>query len=189
MRDDALAPLEIDFLYLDDTTCGRCRGTGAALDRAVAAAAPALAAMGLTPAVTRRHVRSAEEAAALGFVASPSVRVDGRDIQPDIALSPCRECGDLCGCPGEVDCRVWRWRGTESTEAPVDLLIAAILAAALDRSGGAPTLGDAAIAPDGGAAVQRFFDAAPASAPIVDAPAATESDCGCAPACCGGAAA
>ncbi|NBB82679.1 MAG: DUF2703 domain-containing protein, partial [Alphaproteobacteria bacterium] len=40
MRDDALAPLEIDFLYLDDTTCGRCRGTGAALDRAVAAAAP-----------------------------------------------------------------------------------------------------------------------------------------------------
>ena len=162
MTSHPLVPLPVTYLYLDDQACARCSESGAVLEAAAEAVAPALAALGLAPEIRRRHVRSAAEAEALGFFASPTIRVAGRDIQPDALLSPCRECGELCGCVGGVDCRAWRWRGAEWTTVPLDLVVGALLAAGLEEVG----LGAAGLAadgpgatrsPDGGAGVARFL--------------------------------
>ena len=59
------------------------------------------------------------------FVASPTIRVNGRDIQMDVRESRCDSCGDLCG--ENVDCRVWVYKGKEYTVPPKALLMESIL--------------------------------------------------------------
>lgn len=130
------APFAIDFLFLDRETCTRCKGTEVALDKALALTRPALEALGFVATVRKVHVQSREVAEAENFVVSPTIRVNGADIHPEILLSSCSECGDLCGCDDGVDCRVWRYQGEEFTEPPVGLLVAAILAAAVGAGAG-----------------------------------------------------
>lgn len=124
-------PLRVEFLFLDRTVCAPCVATGDALDAALAAAAPALAALDV--AVERRdvHVTSAADAERHDFRLSPTVRVDGRDLQPEAPRDRCVSCGALCGCPDGVDCRLWHWRGELHTAPPVGLLVDALLRAAL----------------------------------------------------------
>ena len=68
----------------------------------------ALAEAGLDPdSIERVHVGSEEEAERLGFVGSPTIRIDGKDIQP----------------PGDLDavglaCRVYRLRDGRSSPTP-----------------------------------------------------------------------
>lgn len=71
------------------------------------------------------HVQSAEQALALGFVSSPTIRINSRDIQLEVKESLCPSCGDLCG--GDVDCRVWVYQGKEYAVPPKGLIIEAIL--------------------------------------------------------------
>lgn len=123
--------LKIEFLFLDRETCGRCGGTAANLDAAVAQVGPVLAPLGVTLEVEKIHVTSETMARECGFVSSPTVRINGHDIQPQVRQSACDDCTDL-GASGEtVDCRVWAWRGEEFTEAPTELLVEAILQAAV----------------------------------------------------------
>ncbi|WP_394295165.1 DUF2703 domain-containing protein [Haloarcula marismortui] len=60
---------------------------------------------------------------------SPTIRINGRDIQPDYIENTCESCGDLCACDGDVDCRLWRYRGKEHTTAPVGQLVEALVQA------------------------------------------------------------
>lgn len=126
--------LRLDFLYLDLSQCRRCAGTRATLEEALAAVGPALATMGAVAELRETHVTSIAQAQALGFTASPTVRVDGVDVQPEAHLSRCAECGDLCNCSDGVDCREWAWRGARFTTPPAGLLVEAILRAALRGS-------------------------------------------------------
>jgi hypothetical protein len=103
--------IEIEFLYLDLTTCERCVGTSAQLERALA----------------RILVVSAEQARALRFLSSPTIRVNGRDVARELTESTC-EAG-ACSCGGETACRVWRYEGREYNEAPAGLIVDAVLAA------------------------------------------------------------
>jgi hypothetical protein len=89
--------IEVDFLYLDLTTCSRCRGSDAALDEAVEIVRPVLEMMGASIEVRKTLVETEEQARALGFVSSPTIRVNGRDIAGEPIESSC-ECGG-------VDCR------------------------------------------------------------------------------------
>jgi hypothetical protein len=120
--------VEVDLLYLDLTTCSRCRGSGAAFDAAVEITRPVLEAVGASVEVRRTHVESEEQARTLGLATSPTIRVNGRDIAGELIESSCSECGELCGCDGGVDCRVWQYRGERHTEAPTGLIVEAILA-------------------------------------------------------------
>ena len=120
--------VEVDFLYLDLTACSRCRGSDHALDAAVEITRPALESMGAGVEVRKTLVETEEQARALGFVSSPTILVNGRDVASELIESSCSECGELCGCEGEVDCRVWDYRGERHTEAPTGLLVEAILA-------------------------------------------------------------
>ena len=115
--------IEVDFLYLDLTTCSRCRASDAALDAAVEIVRPVLDSVGAGIAVRKTLVETEEQARALGFVSSPTIRVNGRDIAGELTESSCSECGELCGCDGGVDCRVWDYRGERHTEAPTGLIV------------------------------------------------------------------
>jgi hypothetical protein len=114
----------IDFMYIDLTTCDRCLGTEAALDAAVAATAPALEAAGYRVSVSKQLISSREQAEKLGFVSSPTIRVNGHDIA-EVEETHCACCGDICGC--EVDCRVWHFDGKTYDSPPQELIADAIL--------------------------------------------------------------
>jgi Domain of unknown function (DUF2703) len=120
--------IEVDFLYLDLTTCSRCRASDASLRAAVEVVRPVLDAVGASIEVRKTLVQTEEQARALRFVSSPTIHVNGHDIAGELIESSCSECGELCGCGGGVDCRVWQYRGEQHTEAPIGLIVEAILA-------------------------------------------------------------
>lgn len=131
--------IEIELLALDLTTCGRCTGTARNLADAIDTVANVLRETGTGVRVTRHVVTSAEQAEQLRFAASPTIRVDGRDIALEFKQSSCKDCGDLCGCDGGVDCRVWIWNGQEHLEAPKGMLIDALLKAYANGPAGRDT--------------------------------------------------
>ena len=124
---DVRRTVAVDFLYLDLSTCRRCGGTDANLDRALDVLEGVLRTTGTRVELRRVHVRSLEQARELQFVTSPTIRVDGRDISPE-ALET--ECGaDGCGCGPGASCRLWRYAGADHTAAPVGLIVDAVLSA------------------------------------------------------------
>jgi len=115
----------IDFLFLDLSVCTRCQGTDASLDEALAEVSKVLEATGTEVVLNKVNVNTEELAIANKFVSSPTIRVNGYDIQMDVKESLCESCGDLCG--DEVDCRVWVYQGKEYTVPPKAMIIEAIL--------------------------------------------------------------
>ena len=120
----------VDFLFLDRESCARCAGTEDSLEAALDLVAGVLSDLDVGVDLRRVHVDDATAARLTGLEVSPTVRVNGRDVQSAYRASPCESCGDLCGCAGDVDCRVWTYRGEEYDVAPVGLLAEAVLRAA-----------------------------------------------------------
>lgn len=119
--------LSIDFLYLDLTTCTRCRGTDRSLETALGAVGDVLAAAGTEVEVNKIHVATAAQARALGLVSSPTIRVNGRDIALELRESSCGTEACTDGRGEQIACRVWVHDGREHAEAPVALIVDAIL--------------------------------------------------------------
>ena len=107
------------------SVCTRCQGTDNSLDEALSKIAKVLEAAGNEVIVNKVEINSEELAIAYKFVSSPTIRVNGYDIQMDVKESLCESCGDLCG--DEVDCRVWVYQGKEYTIPPKAMIIEAIL--------------------------------------------------------------
>lgn len=128
--------IEVDFLYLDLDTCSRCRESDASLSEAIELVGPVLDSVGADIEVRKTLIESEDRARAMGFVSSPTILVNGRDIAGELMESPCSECGELCGCD-EVDCRVWDYRSEQHTGAPAGLIVEAVLAE-LAPTGAAP---------------------------------------------------
>jgi len=123
--DEKRRNLNIEFMYIDLSVCTRCQGTESNLEKAVAEVAQVLRATGVDVNVKKIHVQSEEQALELGFVSSPTIRVNGKDIQLDVKESLCESCGDVCG--EDVDCRVWTYQGKEYSAPPKAMIIDAIL--------------------------------------------------------------
>ena len=120
--------VDIDFLYLDLEVCARCRGTDASLETALRTVTGVLEAADVDVRVNKTRVDSEEKARSLGFASSPTIRVDGRDVALEFRESRCES--EACACGGDsIQCRVWVYRGEEYTEAPVPLIVDAILSA------------------------------------------------------------
>jgi len=64
----------------------------------------------------------------LGFVSSPTIRINGRDLQPEVKEELCPSCSDLCG--DDVECRVWVYEGGEYWAPPKAMIVSAIMAEA-----------------------------------------------------------
>ena len=119
--------LRIEFLFLDLMTCERCLGTDRNLESALELTRDVLTATGVTVSVSKVHVESAEQARALRFVSSPTIRVNGRDVALELRESSCGSEACTDGCGGSIACRVWVHRGQEYTEPPVAMISEAIL--------------------------------------------------------------
>jgi Domain of unknown function (DUF2703) len=119
--------VEIDFLYLDLEVCTRCRRTDANLESAVRTAEMVLKATGVEVIVNKTLVDTEMKARELGFVSSPTVRINGQDIAFELKESGCESCGSTCARGANINCRVWIYRGVEYTEAPKPMILEAIL--------------------------------------------------------------
>lgn len=117
--------LIIEFMYIDLEVCDRCLGTDASLEAAITEVTNVLKSTGYEIEVRKILVESEQQALELGFVSSPTIRINGQDIQLDFKESLCESCGDVCG--EEVDCRVWSWQGQEYTAPPKAMIVDAIL--------------------------------------------------------------
>ncbi|QQK76286.1 DUF2703 domain-containing protein [Salicibibacter cibarius] len=117
--------LIIDFMYIDLEVCSRCKGTESNLDKAINEVTPVLNTVGYNVKVNRVLVDSEEHANTLQFNLSPTIRINGVDIQQVSKESNCGSCNTITGI--DVDCRVWMYKGEEYTEAPKGLIMDAML--------------------------------------------------------------
>jgi hypothetical protein len=113
--------------------------------------------------VTKTHVTSEEQARAARFASSPTVRINGTDIQLESRESFCEDCGKLCK-EASVKCREWRFHDAWFKSPPKGLFLEAIIAA---MNGDAKSASPAAATtpfdvPDN---LKRFFAAKKAPAP------------------------
>lgn len=117
--------LLIELLYLDLSVCERCQGAESNLDAAINQVSTVLKAAGYDIVRNKVNILSKELAIEYEFLSSPTIRINGNDIDLDIKETQCKECGDLCG--DDVDCRVWVYEGIEYNEPPKEMIINAIL--------------------------------------------------------------
>lgn len=117
----------IDFLYLDLSVCERCQGAGSSLEEALREVAKVLETTGTELKVNKININTKQLAEKYKFSSSPTIRVNGRDIQMEFKESLCESCGDLCG--DNIDCRVWFYQGQEYTVPPAAMVIEGILKA------------------------------------------------------------
>jgi hypothetical protein len=121
--------IDIDFLYIDIESCSRCKGSDANLTTALQMAQALLDAADARVTVRKTLVDSEEMAIEFGLVSSPTIRVNGRDIDVDLRESRCEDCTEICGCGEDISCRVWRYKGQDYEVAPVPILLNAIMSA------------------------------------------------------------
>jgi hypothetical protein len=156
MQKETSKLVEIDFMFLDREVCTRCKGTDVNLETALHVIRRDLESVGTQVRVRKTLVDSESKALELGFLTSPTILVNGRDIAPELLESSCASCAEACECEGMIDCRVWIYEGKEYTAAPVPLIIDAILAAVYDTKGSTPESMRAQSVPEN---LKRFFAA------------------------------
>ena len=115
----------VEYLYLDNETCDRCISAEDALDGVMDVLRPALAMAGRRVAYRKTEVATAEMAVQLRFEASPTIRVNGRDVCGEVEENNCACCSDISGT--DVTCRVFAWQGRTYEAPPAEMLAAAIL--------------------------------------------------------------
>jgi len=81
--------LVIELLYLDLSECTRCREAESNLEQALSKVAPVLETTGVEVVVRKIHVQNEQQALEWGLVSSPTIRINGRNIQSDVWESPC----------------------------------------------------------------------------------------------------
>ncbi len=119
--------LHIQLLAIDLSTCSRCTGSLSNVEQAIATLQPVLASTGTVIQFQRILVESVAQAEQLRFVSSPTIRVNGHDIILETTESRCGDCSDISGSTEGTACRTWSYQGETYTEAPVGMIVDAIL--------------------------------------------------------------
>jgi len=117
----------VELLVIDLDTCARCVPTGAQLREALTVIAPAAEALNVGLTYRETVVQTADEAKARALVSSPTIRINGRDIEQDVRESECESCGDLTEGGVIVDCREWHYKGEIYSAAPLPLLVETLM--------------------------------------------------------------
>ena len=117
--------ISIEFLYLDLSTCEPCKTSDENIVAALDEVAAVVRASGIELSLNRIHVETAKQALELGFQTSPTIRINGRDIQLDFKEADCNSCSEISGT--ETSCRVWNFQGNEYKYLPKAMLVGAIL--------------------------------------------------------------
>lgn len=117
--------LEIAFLYLDLEVCSPCRSTETNIEEALNEVAGILKSTGVEVVVKRTHIQSLEQAVELGFLASPTLRINGKDLQLNFKENYCATCSQVSGA--RTDCRVFLYQGQAYSAPPKAMIIEAVL--------------------------------------------------------------
>lgn len=130
--------LKIDFLYLDLSTCDRCQATDKVLDDALDELDEEMGGLKQTITTNKIKIKSDKEAKKYDFVRSPTIRINGIDIEKiltgklEIKDNYCRACADICNerCSeatgGGTQCRVIEYKGQTYESAPKEMIKDAI---------------------------------------------------------------
>lgn len=169
--------VEIDFMFLDLEVCTRCRNTESNLEAALDMVRGVLQSAGVDALVRKNLIDSEQKAKENGFLSSPTIRVNGRDIALEFRESSCDSCGEACACEGNIDCRVWVYQGQEYAAAPAPMIVDAILAAVYGAKEAEPASAQAAPVSEN---LKRFFAAKAAKAQSACCGAEEQETC-CAP--------
>jgi hypothetical protein len=119
--------IDVVLLALDLSTCSRCVGTANNLRTAISLVSDLFRELGTEVVYHETVVATAEQAVRLRLRSSPTVRINGRELAVELRESPCKDCGELCACGDGMNCQVWLWNGVEHLEAPIGLLLDALL--------------------------------------------------------------
>lgn len=147
--------LTVEFMYLDLNVCARCRATETHLEEALTEVAGLLDAIGVEVSCNKIQVQSLEQAIALDFFSSPTIRVNGSDIQLESKESHCTPCSMISGVA--TDCRVWLYQGQEYEAPPAAMIADALLREVCDSAGTRPPR--TPIPDSARANLRRFFEA------------------------------
>ncbi|MBF0565373.1 MAG: DUF2703 domain-containing protein [Nitrospirae bacterium] len=119
--------LIIDFLYLDLSSCERCRSTDTVIDEAL------LDLRGKLPNITVNKTQVGKDETD-GSFRSPTIRINGKDIEEilyrefkvkeDQKDNECIPCSDVCGAA--TLCRVYEYRGRDYNTLPKEMIQEAI---------------------------------------------------------------
>lgn len=168
--------LDIDLMYIDLSVCDRCQGTEQNLDEAIASVKSLLQVAGYRVNLNKIHVESEEQARALKFVTSPTIRINGHDIQLQAEESHCSSCSSLVD-DNPVDCRSWEYNGKRYDTPPTGLLVEAIVMYVFDAvEGEVISESDPYELPDN---LKRFFAARRGESSNSVASECSDSHCGC----------
>jgi hypothetical protein len=117
--------IDIEFLYLDLNVCEQCRGSESNLEAALGEVSNVLESTGVQVNLKKTHIETYEQALALDFISSPTIRINGRDAALEVKENYCSSCSELSGT--ETFCRVWNFQGEEFSTVPKSLVIETIL--------------------------------------------------------------
>ncbi len=129
--------LKIDFLYLDLSTCDRCRATDKVLDDALVELREEMRGVKETT-INKIKITSDEEAKRYDFVRSPTIRINSVDIEEilsgklEIKNNYCESCASGCGecCSeatgGGTQCRIVEYKGKTYESVPKEMIKDAI---------------------------------------------------------------
>lgn len=120
--------VNIELLYLDLDVCEPCQGTDKSLVDALSELSSSLATTGHQVNLKKIHIDSEDKAIQYQFQTSPTIRVNGVDIQLDYQESLCPTCGTLTDAES-VDCRVWNYQGKQFSTPPKQLIVDSVIAA------------------------------------------------------------
>lgn len=127
--------LSIDFLYVDLSQCRRCQSSDEILDEALRELREQIHGNCIsTITVNKTKITSDEQAEEHGMIRSPTLRIDGKDIEEivneeyEIKDSYCPSCEDVTGpdCDevtgGGNECRVFEYEGEEYETIPKEMI-------------------------------------------------------------------
>ncbi|MBS3816156.1 MAG: DUF2703 domain-containing protein [Candidatus Thermoplasmatota archaeon] len=131
--------LSIDFLYVDLSECERCLSSDETLDRALRELRDQIHQNNIDSiTVNKRKIRSDEQAKKHGLIRSPTLRINGTDIEGivnedyEVKDSYCPSCEDVTGpecyeiTGGGNDCRVFEYEGETYETIPKEMIKEAV---------------------------------------------------------------
>lgn len=119
--------IKIDYHFLDNETCIRCKKTENILDNTLDNIGELLTKAGYNLTVSKVKMDTREKALEFGFIKSPTIRVNNIDIGFEQRENSCSDCGDLCGCGENTSCRTWLFNDKEYEVPPKELITERIL--------------------------------------------------------------
>lgn len=115
----------VDYLYLDLSVCERCQGTDERVAKAVELVRPIMDMAGYNIVMNKVEIADERLAERFEFLSSPTVRVNGVDICPEVIENDCSSCRTLSDY--EVNCRQFAFNGKLFEVPPTAYIVKRLL--------------------------------------------------------------